>query len=195
VAKLFTTAAFVTFGGAYAVLPYVADAAVNDLHWLGAGDMLTGLAMAETTPGPLILVLQYVGFIAGWRQPGALPPLAAATLAAALTTFVTFLPSFLFILLGAPYIQRIGNNRRAASALGAITAAVVGVVLNLAVFFAQAVFFSPKGLGSGFDWLAAVTALAAAYLLFRHHIGLHWLVLAGAAVGLGPWVVLGALLG
>ena len=180
VARLFTLAAFVTFGGAYAVLPYVADAAVNDYGWLTAADMINGLALAETTPGPLIMVLQYVGFYAGWNRAGALDPLVAATVAALLTTFVTFLPSFLFILVAAPYIESLGRLRRAASALGAITAAVVGVVANLAVFLGIAVLW-PNG---GVDWIAALMMLAALAVLLRWGPPIHWLVAAGALLGL-----------
>ena len=181
VARLFTLAAFVTFGGAYAVLPYVADAAVSGYGWLSAADMINGLALAETTPGPLIMVLQYVGFYAGWNRSGALDPLLAATVAALLTTFVTFLPSFLFILVAAPYIETLGRLRRAASALGAITAAVVGVVANLAVFLGLAVLW-PNG---GIDWLATLAMLAGLAALLRWNPPIHWLVAAGAALGLG----------
>jgi chromate transporter len=180
IVRLFTTAAFVTFGGAYAVLPYVADAAVNDYGWLDAAAMINGLALAETTPGPLILVLQYVGFTAGWTRPGSLDPLLAATLAAALTTYVTFLPSFLLIFLGAPYIERLGNFRPAASALSAITAAVVGVVLNLAAFLGQAVLWPPEGFA---PW-SALLAVAALAVQLRWSVAIHWLVLAGGGLGL-----------
>ncbi|MBL8835954.1 MAG: chromate efflux transporter [Alphaproteobacteria bacterium] len=180
IATLFTKAAFVTFGGAYAVLPYVAEAAVNDYGWLTPADMLNGLALAETTPGPLILVLQYVGFFAGWNAPGALPPLAAATIAAALTSYVTFLPSFLFILLGAPYVEGLHANKRVAAALGAVTAAVVGVILNLGVFLAQGVLFQ----GGRVAW-AGVALAAASFVALQHlKIAIHWLVLAGALIGL-----------
>ncbi len=181
IARLFTTAAFVTFGGAYAVLPYVADAAVNVYGWLDAAAMINGLALAETTPGPLILVLQYVGFTAGWTRPGPLDPLLAATLAAGLTTYVTFLPSFLLIFLGAPYIERLGRFRPAASALSAITAAVVGVVLNLAAFLGLAVLLPPEGFA---PW-SALLAIAALVVQMRWSVGIHWLVLAGGALGLG----------
>lgn len=180
IAELFTKAAFVTFGGAYAVLPYVAEAAVNDYRWLTPGEMLNGLALAETTPGPLILVLQYVGFFAGWNHPGALSPLAAGVLGAALTTYVTFLPSFLFILLGAPYVESLHENRSIGSALGAITAAVVGVMLNLAVFLGWQVFYAAAG---RIDVFAIVVALAAFVALHRFAVAIHWLVIAGAVLG------------
>jgi len=180
VAELFTKAAFVTFGGAYAVLPYVADAAVNFYGWLSPADMLNGLALAETTPGPLILVLQYVGFFAGWSS-GSANPLAAATIAALLATYVTFLPSFLFILAGAPYIEGLHENKGASAALGAITAAVVGVVLNLAVFLGQAVFVPAPGV---VDFVALAIAAITFVALVRFGAAIHWLVLAGAAFGL-----------
>jgi chromate transporter len=180
VARLFTGAAFVTFGGAYAVLPYIADVAVNQLHWLSAAEMVDGLALAETTPGPLIMVLQYVGFLAGWKQAGALDPLLAATVAAALTTWVTFLPSFLFILVGAPYVEAIGRVRWAGAALGAITAAVAGVILNLAMFLGEAVLV-PAGRP---DWPAIVAAAVAFAVLWRWQPGIHWLVAGGAVFGL-----------
>jgi chromate transporter len=181
VAALFTTAAFVTFGGAYAVLPYVADAAVDHYGWLSAGEMLNGLALAETTPGPLILVLQYVGFFAGWNAAaGTGAQGLAAAVAAGLTTYVTFLPSFLFIFAGAPYVEAVHRVPALGSALGAITAAVVGVVLNLAVFFATAVFLPPNGV----DWPAVGLAAAALAVLLRFAIGLHWMVAAGAVAGL-----------
>jgi len=180
IATLFTKAAFVTFGGAYAVLPYIADAAVNDYGWLTPADMLNGLALAETTPGPLILVLQYVGFFAGWNNPGAHSPFAAAMLAAMLTSYVTFLPSFLFILLGAPYVEGLHAHPRVGAALGAITAAVVGVILNLGVFLAHGVLL-PAG---GIAWFAIAVTIASFVALQRFKVAIHWLVLAGALVGL-----------
>ncbi|MBI3451311.1 MAG: chromate efflux transporter [Rhodospirillales bacterium] len=188
IANLFTTAAFVTFGGAYAVLPYVADAAVNKYAWLSSGDMLNGLALAETTPGPLILVLQYVGFFAGWNRAGLFDPTLAAVAAAALTTYVTFLPSFLFIFAAAPYIESMHDNPAIGSALGAITAAVVGVVLNLAVFLATAVFLPAAG---GVDLFAIGVAVVAFAIALRFKIQVHWLVLAGAAIGIGHLIVAG----
>ena len=127
--------AVVTFGGAYAVLAYVAQEAVQNFGWLAAGEMLDGLSMAETTPGPLIMVTQFVGFMGALRDAGTLPPLMAATLGGLLTTWVTFTPCFLWIFLGAPFIERLRNNQNLTAALSAITAAVVGVILNLAVWF------------------------------------------------------------
>ena len=143
IALFFSKMAVVTFGGAYAVLAYVAQQAVETFGWLAPGEMLDGLALAETTPGPLILVLTFVGFLAAWRQaPGlALDPMTAGVLGAALTTWVTFVPCFLWIFLGAPYVERLRANKKLGGALGAITAAVVGVILNLAAWFALHVLF------------------------------------------------------
>jgi chromate transporter len=131
----FSKAAMVTFGGAYAVLPYVSQQAVEHYGWLNAGQMLDGLGLAETTPGPLIMVLQFVGFLGGWNQPAPFSPLVTATLGAFITTWATFLPCFLWIFLGAPYVEHLRGNERLTAALSAITAAVVGVILNLAVWF------------------------------------------------------------
>ncbi|WP_418061490.1 chromate efflux transporter [Pimelobacter simplex] len=132
----FSGAAVVTFGGAYAVLSYVAHQAVNVFGWLKAGEMVRGLALAETTPGPLIMVVQFVAFVGAYRNPGSLDPWVAAVLASLLVTWVTFVPCFLFIFLGAPYVERLRNNHHLTAALTGITAAVVGVIANLAVFFA-----------------------------------------------------------
>jgi len=182
VAELFTIAAFVTFGGAYAVLPYIADAGVNAYHWLTPADMINGLALAETTPGPLIKVTTYVGYFAGWNGAAAagLAPWLAAVIAALLTTYVTFLPSFLFIIGGAPYIEKLQTLAWAKSALAAITAAVVGVILNLTVFFGRAVLF-PAG---GVDWVATAAAAVAFALVASGRVTVPWLVAIGAAYGL-----------
>ena len=137
----FSEVAVVSFGGAYAVLAYVAQQAVETHHWLRPGEMLAGLGMAETTPGPLIMVVQYVGFLAGYRAPGALPPLLSATLAGLLVTWVTFTPCFLWVFLGAPYLEALRGVRALSAALSAVTAAVVGVILNLAVWFGIHVIF------------------------------------------------------
>lgn len=150
----FSKAALVTFGGAYAVLPYVAQQAVENYGWLSTTQMMAGLGLAETTPGPLIMVLQFVGFVGGWQHPGNMHPLSAATWGAAITTWATFLPCFLFIFLGAPHIERLRNVKALTSVLSAITAAVVGVVLNLAVWFGWHVIFP-----AGVDWFALVTAI------------------------------------
>jgi chromate transporter len=141
IAIFFSKMAVVTFGGAYAVLAYVAQEAVQSYAWLAPGEMLDGLGMAETTPGPLIQVVQFVGFMCGFRDPGALDPLVSATMAAVLTTWVTFVPCFLWIFLGAPFIETIRDNKPLSAALAVITVAVVGVVLNLAVWFALHVLF------------------------------------------------------
>lgn len=140
-ANFFTKAAMVTFGGAYAVLPYIAQAGVETYHWLEPHQMIDGLGLAETTPGPLILVITFVGFVSGWTHPAGLTPEVAALLAAVVVTYFTFLPSFLWIFAGAPYIEQTRGNVRVSSALSAITAAVVGVILNLAFYFGRHVFF------------------------------------------------------
>ena len=137
----FSGAALVTFGGAYAVLAYVAQQAVDVYGWLAPGEMVRGLALAETTPGPLVMVVQFVAFLGAFRNPGELNPWLAAVIAALLTTWVTFVPCFLFILLGAPYVERLRHNRALSSALTGITAAVVGVIANLATYFALHTLF------------------------------------------------------
>jgi chromate transporter len=182
----FSKAAVVTFGGAYAVLPYVGQQAVETHHWLTAPQMLDGLAFAETTPGPLILVLQFVGFLAGWNQPGGL---AAATLGAAMTTWVTFVPTYLFVLVGAPYVEQLRGNGRLSAALAAVTAAVVGVILNLAVWFAQHTVW-PAGRGGGADGFAAGVSVAAFVALQWGKAGLGWVIAASAMAG-WAWSTLG----
>ncbi|PZR78906.1 MAG: chromate transporter [Chthoniobacterales bacterium] len=154
----FSKAAVVTFGGAYAVLPYVAQQAMFHYSWLRPGQMMDGLALAETTPGPLIMVVQFVGFVGAWQDPDDLPPLLAATLGALITTWVTFVPCFLWVFLGAPYIERLRGNVRLTAALSGITAAVVGVVLNLAVWFSLRVFL--PGDRSVDAFAIAITAVA-----------------------------------
>lgn len=178
----FSKAAVVTFGGAYAVLPYVAQQAVENYHWLSAPQMLDGLGLAETTPGPLIMVLQFVGFVGGWQHPGGLPPLGAATLSALMTVWVTFVPTYLFILIGAPYVERVRQNVRLSAALSAVTAAVVGVILNLAVWFALHVWFP---IGADADWFAiGLSAMAFALLQWRKWDIVPVILLSGLA-GLG----------
>jgi chromate transporter len=193
IALFFSKMAMVTFGGAYAVLAYVAQQAVEHYHWLQPREMLDGLGMAETTPGPLIMVLQFVGFMAAYRDPGTLSPMLAATLGGLLATWVTFIPCFLWIFLGAPYVETLRGNKGLASALTAITAAVVGVILNLSIWFALHTLFRQtvpvRSFGLSFDmpvWgsldLAAfVLAAAAATAIFRLNIGMLW-VLAGSCV-------------
>lgn len=141
----FSKVSVVTFGGAYAILPYVAQEAVQAWRWLTPAQMMTGLGLAESTPGPLIMVLQYVGFVAAWQQPGNLPPLAAASIGAALTTWVTFLPGFLWVFLGAPFIDRIQSIRALRGALKGITAAVTGLLLHMALTFGTAVLWDAEG--------------------------------------------------
>jgi chromate transporter len=160
----FSQAAVVTFGGAYAVLPYVAQNAVETHGWLSNAQMISGLALAETTPGPLIMVLQFVGFVGGWQNPGSLPPATAAVLCAALTTWVTFLPSFLFILVGGPHIEKVFALPWLSGALSGITAAVVGVVLNLAVNFSRHALWPAN---SGIDWFVGTLAVVAFFALNR----------------------------
>jgi chromate transporter len=142
IAVFFSKMAVVTFGGAYAVLAYVAQQAVETYGWLEPGEMLDGLGLAETTPGPLIMVVQFVGFMGAFRDPGTLPPMVAGTLGGMLTTWVTFVPCFLWIFLGAPFVEALRGNRALGGALAAITAAVVGVILNLAIWFALHVLFA-----------------------------------------------------
>jgi chromate transporter len=177
----FSKAAVVTFGGAYAVLPYVAQQALFHYGWLKPGQMMDGLGLAETTPGPLIMVLQFVGFMGGWQHPQGLSPLLAATLGALLTTWVTFTPCFLWIFLGGPYIERLRGNIKLTAALSAITAAVVGVVLNLAVWFAlNALFPNHRGI----DWFALGLAIAAFFGMLKWKWDVIPIVLGSGALGL-----------
>ena len=200
-ATFFSLLAVVTFGGAYAVLAYVAQAAVESYGWLTAAEMLDGLGMAETTPGPLIMVVQFVGFLAAFRNPGALDPHVAATLGAVITTWVTFAPSFLWIMLGAPVVERLRGARSLAGALRAITAAVVGVILSLALWFASHVVFARHApfrrwgvdvdlpaLASVDPWALALS-VAALFAVFRLRLGL-FAVIGGAAAA-GAALVLG----
>lgn len=177
----FTKAAFVTFGGAYAVLSYIADYAVNISGWLTEKQMLSGLGLAESTPGPLIMVTQYVGFLGAWKLSGNASQLWTAIAGGLLTTYCTFLPSFMFIFAGAPYIDALSGNRRVEAALTGVTAAVVGVILKLAVFFSINTFFPAKGAIVGFAiGVAGVTFLA----LQRFHIPIHLVILLGAFGGM-----------
>ena len=183
VAELFTTAAFVTFGGAYAVLPFVAENAVEQYGWLSAAQMLNGLAIAEATPGPLILVNTYAGFFAGWSTPGSGGGTGAAgALTAALATFYTFAPSFMLILAFAPVVERVQNVAWARRALAGVSAAVVGVILNLALYLAEASFF-PSGLDAP-EWAKLGLFAAALLLVFRFKVGMLALVGFGVAAGL-----------
>jgi len=177
----FTQAALVTFGGAYAVLGYVTQHLVQELGWLTAQQSVAGLALAETTPGPLVIVLQFMGFMAGWNQPGPLPPEAAAVLAALLASWATFLPSFVFIFLGAPHLERVTREPRVSAALAAITAAVVGIIATLGVLLARVVIL-PAGLAGGVGWGALALAVVVWILLARNRLDLLW-ILALAALG------------
>jgi chromate transporter len=188
-ALFFTGAAFVTFGGAYAVLSYISDVAVNNYGWLTADQMVQGLGLAESTPGPLIMVTQYVGFLGAWNDPGAFSPLLYATLGAAVTTYATFLPCFLFIFLLAPYIELLANHRRLRAILVGVTAAVVGVIANLAVFFAARVLF-PDGFSfGGLDVFALVAAVSSFVVLQRFKVPIYLMVPAGALLGMA-WTLL-----
>jgi chromate transporter len=203
IAVFFSKMAVVTFGGAYAVLAYVAQAAVSGFGWLRPGEMLDGLGMAETTPGPLILVLQYVGFMAAYRDPGILSPWLAGTLAALLTLWVTFTPCFLWIFLGAPYVERLRANRDLNAALSAITAAVVGVILNLAVWFALHTIFGEVRETGAFGlrlWLpvwhtvqlpSLALAAGAAIAMFRFKVGMMPTLAASALLGCSYFLLAG----
>jgi len=180
-AILFSKAAFVTFGGAYAVLTYIADMVVNHYAWLDAHQMVQGLGLAESTPGPLIMVTQYIGFVAAWNQPGGFDPLLYGTLGAFITTYMTFLPCFFFIFIGAPYIELLSHDRRIRAALVGVTSAVVGVIVNLAVFFGQKVLFPNAG---QFDYFAAALAVVSFALAQRFRIPMHYLVPVGALAGM-----------
>jgi chromate transporter len=186
----FTKAALLTFGGAYAVLPYVYQGGVEHYSWLTAQQMIDGLALGETTPGPLIMVVAFVGFVGGWTKElfGA-DALAAAGIAGALVaTFFTFLPSFIFILVGAPFVETTHGNLKFTAPLTAITAAVVGVVLNLAVFFAYHVLW-PQGLSGSFDWFSALLGLGALVALFRFKVGVIPVIAACAVLGEIKWLL------
>lgn len=196
IAIFFSEMAVVTFGGAYAVLAYVAQEAVQSYHWLAPGEMLAGLGMAETTPGPLIMVLQFVGFMAAFRHPGSLDPMLAGTLGGLLTTWVTFTPCFLWIFLGGPYIEALRGNKGLSAALSGITAAVVGVILNLAVWFALHTLFGEVDERHAFAMvlqvpvpatlnLASLILSAAALLaLFRFKVGMIPTLLGCSAAGI-----------
>ncbi len=187
----FTKAALVTFGGAYAVLPYVYQGGVEHYAWLTGTQMIDGLALGETTPGPLIMVVAFVGFIGGWTKeifgPEMLPLAGAA--GAGIATLFTFLPSFLFILIGGPSVEATRHDVKFTAPLTGITAAVVGVILNLAVFFAYHVLW-PQGFEGTFEWFSALIGLAAFIALFRYKIGIVPVILACASVGLAYSILL-----
>ena len=203
IALFFSKMAVVTFGGAYAVLAYVAQQAVDHYGWLRPGEMLDGLGMAETTPGPLIMVTQFVGFMGAFRQATGLDPMLAGILGGILTTWVTFMPCFLWIFLGAPFVETLRGNAALSAALAAITAAVVGVILNLAIWFALHSLFGAvrvvpvAGIGIELPVLASlnVAALllsaAALVAVFRFRVGPMLLIAAGAGAGLIHWLLMG----
>ena len=176
----FTKAALLTFGGAYAVLPYVYQGAVEYYSWLTSAQMMDGLALGETTPGPLIMVVAFVGFVGGYTQQVAAEPMLAGALAACVVTFFTFLPSFIFILMGAPFIESTKNNLKLNAPLTAITAAVVGVITSLALFFAQHVFLHDRGV----DWLAMLAAALGFVALFKFNVNVIRLIGVFALLGL-----------
>ena len=177
----FSKAALVTIGGAYAVLPYVAQMTVEKFAWLSQTQMMAGLGLAETTPGPLIMVLQFVGFVAAWQNPGNLTPLAAGTLGALVTTWVTFLPCFLFVFLGAPHVEGLRDRPALSAALTGITAAVVGVILNLAIWFAWHAVSPSAGT---FDYFVAVVAIGSWIAMERFKIGVIPTLAACAVLGM-----------
>lgn len=178
----FSKTAMVTFGGAYAVLPYVGQQAVENHGWLTAPQMLDGLGLAETTPGPLIMVVQFVGFLGGWNHPEGMSPLMSATLGAAMTTWTTFVPCFLWIFLGAPYLERLRGNAALGGALAAVTAAIVGVVLNLAVWFGWQVIRPGEGVT---DWFAIGLSAGAFAALQRWK---NWMIPVLVVCALAGWV-------
>ncbi len=196
VAWFFSSAAVLTFGGAYSVLAYIAQEAVNSFGWLEPGEMLSGLGMAETTPGPLIQVVQFVGFMGPYRDPGGLSPLQAGVFGALIATWVTFVPSFLWIFLGAPFIEHLRGRPSLTAALSTITAAVVGVVLNLALWFALFTLFGTveehRRFGAliyqpdltSINWLSALITVGSAVAIFRHRAPTLPVVGAAAAVGM-----------
>lgn len=183
--RFFTQSALVTFGGAYAVLAYVTQAVTHaPYNWITPTQAVDGLALAETTPGPLIMVLQFVGFMAGWNNPIlGMCQTESAVLGALITTYTTFLPSFLFIFIGAPYIEYLRGNKILTGALSGITSAVVGVILNLALVFGAAVI-APNGFGGNINWFAVVMTVAAFVALYRLKMDVLWVVLIGGSIGL-----------
>ena len=180
-AFFFTKAAFLTFGGAYAVLAYIAQAGVDQYGWVTGPQMIDGLGLAETTPGPLIMVVQFIGFMAGWNNPGSFSPGSAALMGSLIATYFTFLPSFLFILLGGPYLEKFRGNKKLSAALSSVTAAVVGVVLNLGVWFGLQVLVPAPGRINGFGIGLGLASFAA---LQFSKVGMIPLILASGAAGL-----------
>ncbi|MHB8791713.1 MAG: chromate efflux transporter [Desulfobulbaceae bacterium] len=185
-AFFFTKAAFLTFGGAYSLLGYIAQAGVEQYGWLTSLQMMDGLGLAETTPGPLIMVVQFIGFLAGWNHSAVLGPFLGSVMGSLVATYFTFLPSFLFIFFGAPYIERLSGNAKMSAALATITPAVVGVVLNLGVWFGTHILFPVEG----FAWFSAVLAVAAFSLLQFYKIGIIQIIAGSGGAGL-LWYLLG----
>lgn len=181
--RFFTEAALVTFGGAYAVLAYATQTLAGEYGWVSRAQAVDGLALAETTPGPLIMVLQFVGFMAAWNNPQGMSTTSSAIVGALVTTYATFLPCFMFIFLGAPYIERLRGNKNLTGALSGITASVVGVILNLAIVFGAAVIF-PRELTGSVDLFALVLTITAFVLLYKLKVDVLWVVLAGGLAGL-----------
>ena len=181
----FTKAALLTFGGAYAVLPYVYQGAVTTYEWLTPAQMIDGLALGETTPGPLIMIVAFVGFVGGWSRElfGTANLFAAGAAGAAVATFFTFLPSFIFVLAGGPLVESTRNNIRLTAPLTAISAAVVGVIVSLAVFFANQVFHLTQPLRD-WDWVAIAISTVAAIALLRYQAGTIKLIVVCALAGL-----------
>jgi chromate transporter len=196
IAIFFSKMALVTFGGAYAVLAYLAQQAAEYYHWVQPREMLDGLGMAETTPGPLIMVVQFVGFMAAFREASGLSPMLAGTLGGLLATWVTFTPCFLWIFVGAPYIEALRGNKALSGALSAITAAVVGVILNLSIWFALHTLFRQtfpvQGFGLAFDAPvirsvdppALALSIAAATAIFRFNVGMLVVLAASCITGI-----------
>ncbi|HEY0657930.1 MAG TPA: chromate transporter, partial [Pyrinomonadaceae bacterium] len=181
--RYFTQAALVTFGGAYAVLAYVTQALTTaPYNWLTQTEAVDGLALAETTPGPLIMVLQFIGFMAAWNNAGEMNQTASAITGALITTYVTFLPCFLFIFVGAPYIENLRGNKNLTAALSGVTAAVVGVILNLALVFGAAIIF-PNDLSGNVEWFAAAMSVAAFIALYKFKADVLLVVLIGGLIG------------
>jgi chromate transporter len=176
----FSKAALVTFGGAYAVLPYVSQQAVETFGWLSGHQMLDGLAFAESTPGPLIIVLEFVGFLGAWKQHGTLPPLVSATLGALMTLWCTVVPCFLWRFVGAPYIERMQESRKMNAALSAVSSVVVGVILNLALWFGRGVLWPDN---ANLDWVALGIFTAALAALWRFRWGAFPVVVSAGCLG------------
>ena len=184
----FTKAAFLTFGGAYAVLAYIAQAGVGQFGWLTAPQMMDGLGLAETTPGPLIMVVQFVGFMAGWNFHGSYSPVVGGIIGSLVASYFTFLPCFLFIFLGGPYIEKFRGNQKLTGALSSITAAVVGVVLNLAVWFGMHVLL--EGV-SGFNWFAAVVGLGSFIAIQWGKVGIITVIMIAGGLGIMNGMIFG----